>query len=327
MLKPTRQWAPAAAIVAVFLAVTGSPALAGETAGLRIEKDAATVSIFDGNRPILRYRYADVPMKPYADQLVSPAGVQVLRDSPNDHKHHHATMYALAVDNVNFWEESESDSGRERHDSLENVRATVDNGVGKAGFVEQLTWLGPAPDKPLLVERRAVDVVQANDLGATLVEWRCRLATPPGKDTAVITGHHYYGLGLRFLTSMDVGGRFLYSDDAPSEVIRGTEQLTPCRWCAFTAKADGKPVTVALFDHPANLRHPAKMFTMTEPFAYLSATLNAHKEPITLKVGTPLELCYGVALWDGQPDKASIEKLYRRWLGICGKHDPTAKSR
>ena len=44
-------------------------------------------------------------MKPYADQLFSPAGVQVLRDSPLDHKHHHGLMYALAVDGVNFWEE------------------------------------------------------------------------------------------------------------------------------------------------------------------------------------------------------------------------------
>ena len=71
-----------------------------------IAQDTSVVSVFDGGRLVFRYRYADVPYKPYADLLFSPAGVQVLRDSPMDHKHHHGLMYALSVDNINFWEES-----------------------------------------------------------------------------------------------------------------------------------------------------------------------------------------------------------------------------
>ena len=79
----------------------------------------------------------------------------------------------------------------------------------------------------------------------------------------MLSGIHYYGLGMRFLTSMDNGGRFFNADDKPGDVIGGDQRLTPTKWCAYTAKADGKPVTVAIFDHPANLRHPAKLFTMT----------------------------------------------------------------
>ncbi len=85
--------------------------------------------------------------------------------------------------------------------------------------------------------------------------------------------------------------------------------------CAYTAKADGKPVTVAMFDHPGNFR-PATFFTLTHGFAYLSATLNEWKEPITLKAGQPLKLCYGIALWDGEVDKAAVEKLYQRWVKL-----------
>ena len=115
---------------------------------------------------------------------------------------------------------------------------------------------------------------------------------------------------------MDTGGRFFNADGKTGEVISGDQRLTPTKWCAYTAKADGKPVTVAIFDHPANLRYPAKFFTMTQPFAYLSATLNAAKEPITVKADKPLDLCYGVALWDGQVDRATVEKLYQRWLAL-----------
>jgi len=147
------------------------------------------------------------------------------------------------------------------------------------------------------------------DFGATLVEWHSRLQTPPGKDTAVLTGGHYFGLGMRFLESMD-GGRFFNADDKQGEIVRGDERLTPVKWCAYTAKADGKPVTVAVFDHPDNLRHPAKIFTMTKPFAYLSATRNEWKEPIKVAAGKPLKFPLRRGRLGREVDKATVEKLY-----------------
>ena len=109
---------------------------------------------------------------------------------------------------------------------------------------------------------------QVGDLGATLVDWRCRLQTPPGKHSMVLGGDHFFGLGIRFLAAMDEGGRFS-TPHQRGEMCAGDERLTPAKWCAYTAKADSTPVTVAIFDHPDNLRHPAKMFTMSKPFAYL----------------------------------------------------------
>jgi len=114
--------------------------------------------------------------------------------------------------------------------------------------------------------------------------------------------------------SMDKVGTFFNASDAEGEGVRGTEKLTRATWCAYTAEADGKPVTVAMFDHPDNARHPAYWFTMYDPFSYLSATLNLWKEPMTLKTGQPLTLRHGVALWDGRIDKDTVEKAYQRWL-------------
>ncbi|HUT12972.1 MAG TPA: hypothetical protein VMY42_20925, partial [Thermoguttaceae bacterium] len=66
---------------------------------------------------------------------------------------------------------------------------------------------------------------------------------------------------------------------------------------------------------PRNPRHPATMFTMPRGFAYLAATLNLSKEPLTVEAKQPLELNYGVALWDGEIEVAEVEELYRRWVG------------
>jgi hypothetical protein len=317
-------------LFALAMAVANVVALAAaeETAAdLRIAKDDSTVSVFDAGRPAMRYRYAKVPMKPYVDQLFSPGGVQVLRDSPRDHQHHHALMFATAVDGVDFWSEVGQGTaefpnsfgkgfGKEIDTSLDDVKATVRDGAGQAGFVERLDWIGPLSKKLLLVERRAIHVLKGPALGATLIEWQSSLQTPPGKSTAVLTGSHYFGLGIRFLQSMDSGGRFFNADDKLGEIVRGDERLTPVKWSAYTAKADGKPVTVAIFDHPETFRHPAAMFTMSTPFAYLSATRNEWKEPITIKAGKPLDLCYGVAVWDGAVDKKTVEALYQRWLKL-----------
>jgi hypothetical protein len=98
------------------------------------------------------------------------------------------------------------------------------------------------------------------------------------------------------------------------EIFRGEERLTPANWCAYPAQIDGKLVTVAMFGHPSNPRSPATWFTMAKPFAYLSATLNLHREPLELQKGTPLELRYCVAVWNGQIEKTRIDEVYQWWL-------------
>ena len=300
-------------LIANWMTATASQMLADDN--LRIAQDQSTVSIFDGNRPVLRYRYADVPMKPYVDQLFTPDGVQVLLDAPSDHKHHHGLMFALAVEGINFWEESEVNSGHQRNQQF-SIEPKIPCDANGAGFVQELDWIAPDSDEPVLIERRSVRVLSAADLDATLLEWRCCLHTPPGRNTIELSGHPYYGLGMRFLPSMNDGGRFFNANGKPGVVIGGDQRLTVTKWCAYAARANQKPVTVAVFDDPANLARPATMFTMTQSFAYLSATVDGWKRPVTLTADRPLELRYGVALWDGEVDGATVERLYAKWLGL-----------
>ena len=316
------RWMRAGFIATVVVAASARHAQAagGNTAKLRIAQDNATVSIFSGDRLVLRYRYAGAAKKSYVDQLASPGGVQILRDWPPDHhRQHHGLMFCVSVDNLDFWSEEKKECGRQEHRCLREVTTTAGDGVQRAGLTEELDWVDPTLGKPLLRERRAIAVLKADDFGATLVSWRCRLQAPPGKSSALLGGRHYVGLGMRFAPLMDQTGQFFNADDKPGTVVRGDERLTPVKWCAYTARVDGKSVTVAVFDHPANARYPAQMFTMSKPFAFLSVTLNLWKEPFTVSAGQPLDLCYGVALWDGAAEKSAIEELYQRWAEMSGR--------
>ena len=288
--------------------------------------DDKHVTAWMGGRVVMRYRKADVPFKPYLEELFTPSGVNVLRDSPADHKHHHGLMFAVAVDGVNFWEEG-PDAGAQRSRSvavLPGIRQSRQMTLLDLGGLDQtIDWVGPKEDRPLLHERRTVQAFAAPRGTATLVMWQSHLSLPAGRESATISGADYFGLGMRFPVSMDKGGRFRNADGKTGVPETNAQRS---RWCAYSAEVDGKPVTVAMFDRAENYRHPATWFTMEKPFAYLCATLNLKKEPVTLKAGEPLVLRYAVAAWDGTVDAAEIEALYKRWAAMpIGARSPASR--
>ena len=249
--------------------------------------------------------------KPYVVKLMTPDGINILRDAPHDHSHHHALMFAIKVDDVNCWEEyNPKDFGRQETTSLEDTL----NGVDVTKKVETtLTWSNGV-GQPLVQEKR---IITARPIGgATVLDWTSVFTLPPDKETAKLGGSHYHGLGMRFLESMDKDGRYFNSEkeSAESEEVNGAK-LTRCHWMAYTAKAKGKSVTVAIFDAKDN---PRQMLAFTmggngREFTYLSATCNLYREPLTLTTEKPISFRYGVALWDGEQSHETVDKVYQQW--------------
>lgn len=311
-----------AALLVAALAVTclgqqSAPAPAGAEAKVQVKVESEFVTVTAGERPVVRYRYEKGP-KPYIKELYTPKGVQFLLDSPPDHVHHRGVMYAIAVSGVDFWAEFEN-CGKELNRNVK-AEAPAPGADDEAVISQGVDWQA-VDGKTVAVEQRSIRVHGGKDAAAstaTLLTWRTKLELPPGVTEAPLTGNHYFGLGLRFVREMDKIGKFMNSEKAEGEVVRGDEKLYPGRWCAYSAELNGKPVTIAMFDGPDNVRR-ATWFTMADPFAYLSATLKLHKEPLTLKAGQPLELCYGLAAWDGEIKPEQIEKTYQLWLTRIAK--------
>jgi hypothetical protein len=280
---------------------------------MRVIVDTDAVSIYEGSNVILRYPYRNVPFKPYIQQLYTPSGINVLRDAPHDHLHHHALMYAVAVDGVNFWEEHKA-PGRQQHRSFSDVKIDERDNLPHAGFTEQLDWMNPRSKELMLKESRTIETCKLSNVDATFLKWQSSFSVPKGKDSVTLTGSHYFGLGMRFLTSMDTDGQFRNAAVQIGEVVRGDERIICAKWCAYTAEANGKPVTIAMFGHPDNVRDPTHWFTMGKPFAYLSATLNLYREPLKITAEKPLVLRYVVVLWDGKIEDNRIEQAYNQWI-------------
>ena len=261
-----------------------------------------TIVLQKNGTPLARYRYVLVPFKPYIDELRTPSGKNILRDAPWDHLHHHGLMYALRVGDCGFWEETNASMGKQI-----TVQVSSSNNVVES----KLDWHAP-DSNTLLKEDRKIAVEQGDNV--TLLDWQSTLTAVAD---ATLCGGHYYGLGMRFLEKMDKGGRF-FNDTGKKEgeIVRGDETLTRCRWMAYTAKLDGQPVTVALFDHPSN-PVPMTAFTMGDvdsAFAYLSAAMNLHRVPVELKAGKTFAVKYRVAVWDGEVTPETIEAKCREFV-------------
>jgi hypothetical protein len=275
--------------------------------GATVEPNHVSLAV-DGVK-IAEYRYGDVPFKPYIKELRTPSGLNVLLDAPHDHLHHHALMFAVAVDGVDFWAETPQ-AGRQSHLEFARLMKAREGETPGVLFRERLAWLEPKGEQ-LLTELRAVSVLRPATPRVTILRWGSRLAVPAGKPSVTLTGSHYFGLGMRFIRAMDGQGTFRNADNKPGTVFRGEERLVRSNWCAYTTHVDGDVVTVAMCSHPDNPRNPATWFTMAKPFAYLSATLGLHEEPLEIVAGEPLELRYDVVLWDRAASSDEIDSLCR----------------
>ena len=249
------------------------------------------------------------PNKPYLAQLYAPGEkpVPLLDDSPPDHFHHHALMFAIGVDGTDFWaEKGIANAGRQ--EVAESVAAPTGD-----GFTQNLRWLATDGTRLLDESRRVRVRATGKDADAVhWLDWECTLTPAAGRDAVRLSGAHYFGLGMRFLPAWSRKGEFIWQDTAGQTVVRGDEKLTPGGWCAARCAIDNRPVTVLMIDHPANPR-PAQWFTMSDPFCYLSAALNLEKDPAKLKAGGKWTLRYGFAVLSTPADAARLSKLAVDW--------------
>ena len=292
-----------------LLSALGSQAADPELT-IATEADGWTLSA--GDVTLLRYGYgAPGTPKSSVQELRTPSGINVLRDATvehADHPHHRGLMFAVGVDGTDFWHEH----GLQPSETAQVRMTDRPDGHGRQAFMEEtVQWVVRNSGVVLLEENRQITACRLDRPSVTLLTWESRL-TPANGVARILSGTSYFGLGIRMVETMDGGRRFSSAseeaDHAPHD-----QHLIDAAWAAYLAHAAGQPVTVALFDHPDNPRHPARMFTMNS-FGYLSATLNLEQQTLSIEPDQTLRLRYGVAVADGFLDRPAMEALYAQWL-------------
>ena len=161
-------------------------------------------------RPILVYAFDPQKFKPYVQALYTVKGYGVLRDSPFDHLHHHALMYGIRVNGVNFWEETSGSGVQKVVESTPPEILATSNGIAHARCVQVLHWLAPedaflpnANAPTLLVERRTLTLAINQASQETALYWNSDFEVGSKTNQVALTGANYHGLGMRFLQELD----------------------------------------------------------------------------------------------------------------------------
>jgi hypothetical protein len=274
------------------------------------------------NQKILVYSFAPDQFKSYVKELYTLKGDNILRDSPHDHLHHHALMYAIRVNGLNFWEET---SGCAVEKSIAAPKVELGfttcgkEEVPQATISQDLRWVAaqdaflPNTNRvSLLVEHRRLVLTLNPALQEVALEWKSQFEVGTKTNTVVLTGATYNGLGMRFQQNLD--GLAVHSiGGARPDLANNRLDLTVAPWATVSFDAPGHPATIALAGHPSNTRGDPTFFSMLTPFAYLSATQGLDKEPLIYHTGDKFELNYLVLLYPEAKPSDSLRKHIDAW--------------
>ena len=262
--------------------------------------------------------YAVGKFKPYLKELRTLKGYNLLRDAPYDHLHHHALMYGIKVNGVNFWEETPGCGTQKPIATIPWVESR--NAAGDPQFTLQqiINWLAPedvalqdtAP-RALLVEHRTLILTINAARQEVALRWKAAFEVGSKTNQVTLTGANYHGLGMRFLPELDPLAKHLNAGGAPD--LNGRQDVSRHSWGSVSFDQPLHPTTLALLGHPSNGRGNAWFFTMRTPFAYLSATQHLDQEPLIYRRGEKFELNYLVTLYSELKSPEPINQRAQEW--------------
>ena len=310
-------------VTAMLMAPTNSWA-APAAGGLRVEQTQGPNSwkVSYAGKTVLVYAFDPHKFKPYVQELHTLQGENILRDAPHDHLHHHALMYGIKVNGVNFWEEI-SGSGVEK--VIETDKPVIleseanDQELPRVRLSQVLHWVAPQdaflPDNApvaLLIERRILTLAVNPKRQEVALEWRSQFTVGPKTNTVVLTGSNYHGLGMRFLQELDARAIHSLAGSRP-DLANSRQDVSAAPWAAVSFDAPGHPATIAVAGHPSNARGDASFFSMLTPFAYLSAAQALDKEPLVYHAGDQFALSYLVLLYPESKPTEILRSHFEAW--------------
>ena len=259
-------------------------------------------------------------------KLKTPNGVNVLHDD--------GVTFSLIVDGLDFLADKGDKTGKKYAASKTNVNISFPKQMQEedypAGYeyVRQLfLWKDPS-DKARACSSECYLALQPNrPRNYHSLACMCNLWYPQeygGAGTATITRSPYHGLIVRLAEAMKTDGRFFCDlesrkiDDV--ETLKPGEKTTRCRWMAYSANMEGKPVTVALCSWPEQTMYAFTREGSEGVCPVLSGTWKQETPPDTTVIGpgtsweesAPQYYC--IMAWDGRMAPGAVERAYAQWV-------------
>jgi hypothetical protein len=296
-----------------------APALSTERISLEKQPDRVVVTV-DGE-PFTEYRFQQEGLRrPVLFPLHGPHGLTLTRSwpvgpkapgDPDDHPHHESFWFAHGdVNGHDFW--------APRHG--ERIEQTSLDHVADGRIEGSCRWLAPN-GSVVCTDRRVLTFAAEGD--DRIIDHAITITASHG---LLVFGDTKEGtMALRVRPELNVAqakggppatGHYLNDSGDRDAAAWGK----PAAWVDLSGRLEGKPVGIACFDHPANLRHPtcwhARDYGLfaANPFGlhdFTAAAKGAGR--FELPPGKSLTLRHRWLLHTGDAETARVADRYAAW--------------
>ena len=297
----------------------------------RVERNEATVSIDQVHKQVdvtldgelfTTFDF-DKYSKPIFYPIFGPGQISMTRNWPmkenttgesKDHPHHKSMWISHEISGVDFWSEK---GGSVKTETIET------NFVGNPSnvFRAKSKWIKKSDGKSLLTDQTTYWF--GGDQSSRWINCLIKYNASHGDFEFDDTKEGLFAIrthpDLRLTAKPKSGVKEVFGKAVNSEGVTGKSIWgKPAKWLLYYGEIDGRPVSIAMYDHPANLRHPTTWhardygLVTANPFG-LHHFLGKAKGSGTFKVesGKSLELRYGIEFFQGIATTELVEEKYQ----------------
>jgi hypothetical protein len=275
-------------LAAAFLFTCALPTINAAGDRIRVEPNEAArrVDIFIDGQPFTSYIWPTTLAKPVLYPLRTATGIIVTRGYPpeprpgerTDHPHHVGLWFNYgSVNGIDFWNNSDAIKPEDRHKMgtvVQRKIVTAKSGSERGELEVETDWV-TADQKILLKEHtrlvfrggpkfRSIDrvttlqaqrekVVFEDDKEGLMGIRVARALEMPSDKPEIFLDASGRPTTVAKLDNTGVNGTYLTSEGKTGDAAWGTR----AHWCNLSGAVDGQPVTISIFDHPANPNFPA----------------------------------------------------------------------
>lgn len=269
------------------------------------------------DQPFATYNFGPGLVKPYMHPLRAPGGHVVSALAPFDHKHHKGIYVGVEkVNGINFWggkyQQQDAVAPGPASERIENVSIEVQPGPnGTQRLLIHNAWQGEE-GKVVLHEKTIVTAYPNR-----LLVYDISLIAGDAPVNFEDTKEGFFAIRLAPTMIEKQGGQIV---NAEGDVGEANCWGKTSAWVDYTGMVDGRPVGVALFDHPGNFRKSRYhvrgygLFSIS-PFgekAYSKGQSEA--PPISLQPGEKLQVTYGLFPHQGDAEKGQVADAYAKFV-------------
>jgi len=300
-------------------------ALFGAPLGAQVEFTQRADRIVEiGGKPYTTFFLAQGGNKPYLYPLSTAAGIVVTRHFPmesfpgetTDHPHQRGLFFSHGdINGYNFWA-TEPGSNTPKMGRMVLKKVLDAKSGEKSGTIRAVFEGQNSEGRAIMTETRSITFYQ--DPRLRTIDYEIRIDAIQ-KLTFNDTKEGTFGIRLATSMTEDKGGRMANAEGQETEKnVWG--KRSP--WVDYFGPVDGQTVGVAIFDDPANPRHPTYWHSRAyglfaaNPFGVRDFTGDKSKDgSLTVDPGGSLRFRYRVVIHAGDVRGAHIADLYREYAG------------